>query len=188
MNNEQAQLLKKFINNESINELCELKLVLGCTACIIYPTNDLWLSEKQYAVLLDFLKKIGENEFYLTQFDGASVQDSKNFCSIFSETNPVYKLEIDRPYETYNSLPLYSVSVLFSVMGTWAIFIDETFDAGYGIFVSSRDLVDKFIALYKSVKAEFSVLMNDKQYKDHIAYYKDLLIVKDCISSDDLIE
>lgn len=182
MNKLEADLLRKILISEKANSLLDVKLVYGCQSLLLYPTNDLWLTEKQYAVLKDFLKKIGENEFYYTQFDGSSTQkDGKvkvcdNSKGIFSKTNPVFKFSLNRDYSDYYDTFLFSVSVLFSINGTWAILIDETFDAGYGIFVSNADNVDRFRELYESVKTEYLEWMDERRYVEDVKFYKELLI------------
>lgn len=175
MNKVEKNALSKILSVDKVNSLFDIKLAQGYQRLMLYPTYDLWLTEKQYVVLKDFLKIIGEDEFYFTQFDGSGLQKEKQYNGIFSEKNPVYKFDLNTKYSEYNNLFLFSVSVLFSTSGTWAIFVDETFDAGCGIFVSNKDYVNMFEKLYEPIKNEYRAWMDDQRYIEDIKYYEKLL-------------
>ena len=174
MNEQESNVLKKIIKSEHLNDLFAIELTQEYEKMFLYPTNDLWLTEKQYEILKDFLKTIGENEFYLTQFDGGSVKEK--FSSLFSKYNPVYKFNLETDYTEYCQPFFYSVSVLFSLKGTWAILIDESFYAGYGILIVSKENIVKFKKLYESLSNDFNNYMKDEIYLKENEYYKSLLI------------
>lgn len=172
MNANESKMLKRIIQSQQANYLFEIQLVFGLSTLILYPTNDLYLTLGQFNAVKKFLEIIGEEEYYLTQFDGGG------FDGIFSESNPVYKYNLKSTYSDYCKPYLYSVSVLFSANGTWAILIDETFDAGYGIFVSNEEYLNKFKKLYELIKAERPEWMDEKRYVEDVEYYKKLLSEK----------
>ncbi len=68
------------------------------------------------------------------------------------------------------------MSVLFSLKGTWAILIDESFYAGYGILIVSKENIVKFKKLYESLSNDFNNYMKDEIYLKENEYYKSLLI------------
>lgn len=171
MNRNEAELVKKFIHSEETRSLSEVKLLPGYTKFMLYPTNDFWLTEGQFDVLKKFLKEIGEYEFYLTQFLGALNREG-----LYSEANKVYKFNLDSEYSSYYDLFLYSVPILFSSKGTWAILTDETFEAGYGLFISSEAYVEKFKKLYESVRTEYKEWLDDETYEESKKFYEELLV------------
>lgn len=177
MNIYESTLLKKFIENPYAYDLSDVKLVSGYSVLMLYPTDDLWLTEKQFELLKVFLKKIDENEFFFTQYSGSSFQKGSKDQGIFSEANPVYKFNLDSNYAEYynDNIFLFSVSGLFSSKGTWAIFIDETFEAGYGIFVASEDMVNEFRTLWETIRKDYPDWLDDKRYEEDVEFYQKLL-------------
>lgn len=172
----ESKVLKKIVQSQQANYLFEIQLESEFIASILYPTNDLYLTTGQFNVLKKFLETIGEKEFYLTQFDGGG------FEGIFSESNPVCKFNLKSTYSDYCKSFLYSLSVLFSVNGTWAIFIDETLDAGYGIFASNEEYLNEFKKLYEPIKTERPEWMDEKRYVEDREYYKKLLREKNILT------
>lgn len=169
MNQNESRMLKKIIQSQHANELFDIKLEPKYCTLMLYPTNDLWLTEGQFDVLKRFLKNIGENEFCLAQFDGGG------FDGLFSNTNSVKRFTLESSYSQYCDTHLYSISVLFSIKGEWAIIIDETLDWGIGLFVSNKTYADIFNNLYHEIRNEFKKFMTEQEYYKEKIYYEKLL-------------
>ncbi len=170
MNVHEKELLQKFIKSTRLNYLFEVELTPNQNVFMLYPTNDLWLTEKQFQVLKKFVELLGEKNFCLTQFDGGTP-----FEGLYSATNEVYELNIQSTYEEYYSLNIHSISVLFSTKGSWVILIDETFEAGYGIIVTSKEFVEKFKILWKQIEPSNLELMDYQSYSKSVEYYEEIL-------------
>lgn len=169
MNINERNNLKKIIQNQHANYLSDIKLVPGHTSLILYPTNDLLLTEGQFNVLKKFLERLGETEFCLTQFDGGGLE------GLFSDVNTVKKFPLESTYSQYCETNLYSISVLFSINGKWAIIIDETFDWGVGLFVSNKTYVDIFNDLCFDIRTEYKNFMTEQEYNRDKQYYEEQL-------------
>lgn len=182
MNPKEFKVLNEIVKSKYVNCLYDIKLNPMLWGYMLYPTNDLWLTKKQFQVLKEFIKQIGEYEFCLAQFDGSSLKERENFQGLFSESNPVYYFSLDNDYSEYKNISLFSVSVLFSSRGNWAILLDETFDAGYGIFVSCKEYVEKFKELYHAIYTEYRQWMDDKRFEEDLKYYQSLLVTNGVIN------
>lgn len=164
------KLLKKFVTNTRLDYLFDVKLAEGKRAVMLYPTYDLWLFEPQFKLLQQFARQLGEKNFFLTQFFDIERRKKRLFRTIKS-----HKLTTRTTYEEYLSVNLYSISVLLSVKGTWALLIDETFHDGYGIFISDSKTVEQFELLLKQLPPDNIQVEDREHYVKYQKYYEDLL-------------
>ena len=136
-----SDIMKKIVYSERAESLIELKVNPDFEKILLYPTNDLYLSEVQFKAFLDFLNKINTKRCFLTQFDGG-------WEGIYARENIVWELTQETSYEEYLGAKLYSLSMLFANDGEWAIFIEESLNGGIGLFVGKKEMVDIFQVSY----------------------------------------
>lgn len=164
------KLLKNFVTNTQLDYLFDVRLAEGKRAVMLYPTYDLWLFEPQFTLLQLFARQLGEKHFFLTQFFDIEQRKKRLFGTIKS-----HKLTTRTTYKKYLSVNLCSISVLLSAKGTWALLIDETFDDGYGIFISDNKTVEQFELLWKQLPPDNIQVEHWEHYVKYQKYYEDLL-------------
>lgn len=140
-----SDIMKKIIYSERAESLIELKINPNFEKILLYPTNDLYLSEVQFKAFLAFLNKINIKSCFLTQFDGG-------WEGIYAKENMIWELTQENSYEEYLGTNLYSLSMLFANDGEWAIFIEESLNDGIGLFVGTKEIVDIFQSCYTKYK------------------------------------
>ncbi len=173
MNDSERTVLKKFIVGGTASRgLADVKFASGHTVTMVYPTNDLWLTKRQFEMLKRFLKLIGEKEFLLADFDGG-----KSLEGLFSEHSDVRKLSVCSRYSSYHNINLSSVSVMFSSSGAWALLLDETLDGGWGVFLSDEKHTEIFNKCYEPVKEDYKRIMDKERYERDLKYYASLIDV-----------
>ncbi|MDE6677204.1 MAG: hypothetical protein K2K12_05805 [Clostridia bacterium] len=163
--------IKKFIKNSHASYLTDLDINPELQTSLIYPTCDLFLTKQQYDSLWRFLNAIGEDKFYLTQFDNVP-------SGIDSEENTFLCIDKNTDYHEYMEINLYSLSLLISENGTWAIFIDETLDGGIGIFVASQKYMEAFQLCYPQLSNDLLSYQEDAKGFDEFystEYYDKLM-------------
>ncbi len=142
-NGDLRKAIKIIIENSHASSLIDLNINKNFKASLIYPTYDLYLTKQQYDNFWEFLDIIGEGECYLTQFDNCE-------GGIDSKENTFLRIHKDMTYEEYININLFSVSVLVSKNGKWAIFIEETLEDGIGLFVADEKYIDIFKRRYQN--------------------------------------
>ena len=107
------------------------------SALVIYPTNDLWLFDKQMRAV----KAISDNQrLNLIQLsDEAHLPD---------EIDDIYSFDYPDDFVEYNSLFLHSACILFPDDYSWFCLVDETFDAGVGLLIAKDDTLREFFKHY----------------------------------------
>ena len=148
-----------FVKSPIADDLIELKINDELEKAIIYPTSDLYLTKKQFESFKAFLLNIYEDNFLLTQF--GTGQDG-----VFSSCNKAYRFNKNVSYEDYYRLNLYSLTMLFSINKTWAIFIDETADAGIGLFLGEKNISKVFKSIFYTTR---------ENYEKQISYIRETL-------------
>ena len=136
-----CKFIKKIIAVSYASSLVDLKINKNLETILLYPTNDLFLTQQQYKTLWQFLNIVGESKCYLTQFDNVE-------SGIDSETNTFLCIHNNLSYNEYLDFNLFSLSMLLSEKGRWAIFIEETLEDGIGLFIADKKYMDIFKNCY----------------------------------------
>ncbi len=147
MTEELKTIIASYIKVPRADTLTDISFEKPLDKIVLYPTNDLYLTESQYNAFIKFLNNLHEERFFVTQFDGG-----RN--GIFSDDNIVWEIGQDTKYKDYYNINLFSLSMLFSQNGKWAIFIEETLDGGIGLIMGDKDSIIEFKKSYPQYSQE----------------------------------
>jgi len=104
---------------------------------IIFPTDDVFLTEDQFEVVISLLR--GEEKLYFMNFGY-----DKNKCQPMNE---IYELA-GRTYEEYCSAREFvfvmPLTILSSDSFRWLIVIDENFESGTAVFAADKEIINIF--------------------------------------------
>ena len=123
--------LQRFFEGDEIESIYDLNISPYISTALIYNTNDLCLNKEQFDSLLSVIGPL--ETIYVVQND----------------SDTIYEFDLPMVYEEYQSLNLFSLTVLTSSSFDWAVIIDEELESGIGFFVASNELVENFNFRYK---------------------------------------
>ncbi len=104
----------------------------GLVGCLCYPTYGYHLTELQYQALLNAIKRIDEDGFFI------SIVESREPESLAEDSNH-WSCELP-PYADYADLPIVLENAIYSKLGTWGVIISHELHAlvgGSEVFVDA---------------------------------------------------
>lgn len=181
-----VNMISQFTSTNHADYIQDVKLKSNHKKYLLSVTNDMYLSEKQFVAIKKLLHQLGENNLYLIQYDGGtnfddwkegedSVKQQYEQFGIFSPYNNVYVLNLDTNYSDYQDIPLYSLSVILSANGSFAIFIQEEKDFGTGLFVARREIIEQYKRIYEQLNITNYVFSDNQRAIDEYSISSECL-------------
>ena len=136
------QKLESFITIKEIDLLHELELQPDVQAVLVFPTDDVYLTEKQYRAIQ---KLVPSNEkihsgLVRMMFGEPLV---KHYC-----------FDANSDYQVYRAGLLDGMSFLYSDNSDWIVLIDENSENGEALFIGSPKSVKDFSEEYGSIESD----------------------------------
>lgn len=123
--------ISEICNINNLDSIYDLAIAPKNYSTLLYNTNDLFLNQKQFEVLLKLCSN--SDTIYVAQHD----------------SDEVYEICLPISYEDYKSLDLYSITYLSSKEFKWVIVIDEELESGVGVLISNTALINDFNSVYQ---------------------------------------
>jgi hypothetical protein len=130
---------------------------------ILHPTDNLWLTEKQYEAFLATIKREGDTEFYISELSCSSFTTKRKpgeYC------NRHWKCTISCLYGIYSEIDFLLDVAIFSKSGQWGIWISNEETGAIG---GSKMFIDHFKLYYpdwitdwESFQKEYKQLKNEE--------------------------
>ena len=144
------QKLREFLTCGKFDVIDRSVLNQDMAKSMMYPTNDFHLYEDQLSAVKAMLPP--SEELYLLQMGFGD--------GFFAADQEIIICNGDLTQEEYDGIRMNSISVIAPSSWTWVVLIDEAFEGGLGIFVSSRALVEKFNSIYQRGASDVEAFVN----------------------------
>ena len=133
--------IQKLLTTTKLQDIDDVKFNPGFRKVLLYPTEDLALTNEQFEALLKahtgsriFVMQIGYDDDFL------------------SDNNDVYVLSAPCSYEEYENLRFDTITILFSEDDDWIVLIDESAEGGVGLLAATSQVIERFESYYKNSK------------------------------------
>ena len=150
MNGCKSDILKKinmFFTTIDFSSIEKAEFLSDHKKVLLYSTDDLLLSEKQFAMLSSIMAE--DEKLYILD-DGYHGR----YCSSKSEnTVDVNRITVFEPplcYKKYSEMSLNPVCLIFPESFRWIIVVDEMLDDGVAILSGDASTISKFESQYES--------------------------------------
>lgn len=142
---------------------------------IICPTEGYNLTNEQFIALIESIKAVKDESFYISEIEGENCFNYKKEEGYYNCKH--WECELDIRLNEYLKLPIAIENAIYSPSGIWGVMISHEEHAVLG----GNDLfIDRFKALYPKWKEELEVFKrkweyNRVNYNSNIDWCEDLI-------------
>jgi hypothetical protein len=112
---------------------------------LLFPTNDVTMTQKQFNAFLETAKIIG-GEFIYTEVGWHGKP--------FGSDSKIFKLQLPFTYEDYSNICMNTTILLFSIKSDLILVIEESQEGGTGILGGSKEIINIFKTFYYEWKED----------------------------------
>jgi hypothetical protein len=146
---------------------------------ILYPTDNLWLTEIQYNSLITTLKQMNEDYFYVSELSCNSFQIERKpneYC------NKHWQCDISCSYENYSSMELLLDNAIYSATGEWGVWLSNECSGAIG---GKNSFMEQFQSNYpcwqNDVKLFYEEGINITWIYGYLKQFQTTTIIQDMI-------
>ncbi len=162
--------VRYLLGTDTVCVLTDLHRPKEYAGVLLYPTDDLLLTQPQFAALCQSISQ--EDHLYVFQMG-----DSAALCN---QDRTVCELTAPFFDDEYRSLEFYSISVIISAKGEFALVIDESLEGGIGLLFATHSFADRFTTANGNTERDIARLKrffkeDSKRNPQAMAYEETLL-------------
>ncbi len=133
--------LERFFVTERFEYLHEIVFADGLEKMIIFPADDVFLTNEQFEAVISIL--IEDEKLYFLNFGyDKNVRESMNeICELEEHSYEEY-------YSAREFIPIMPLTMLFSDSFRWVVVIDEDIQSGTAVFAADKEIMDTFKGKY----------------------------------------
>jgi hypothetical protein len=142
---------------------------------ILCPTNGYTLDNNQFIALLEAVKSVKDNSFYISEIEGAECFETQN-----SETRyqcKHWESSLNLHYNDYLNLPIAIENAIYSPQGLWGVLVSHEDHAVIG---GTKHFIERFKKCYPHwredlVKFKKMWVYNSSVYNSNLDWFQKLI-------------